>query len=234
MALSKTVVVTVLAALVALSGLSVSGVGPAFAQSPEPCESYVAEIIQSGCSGSFNCGLGSCSVAQEITPQSAFTATKLGFRFGGTGAGTVVLSLTSSPGGTVLAQTATLPVLTDGSFTEGPLLSPYDLLAGQTYYLQVDSTIPGTILFCYEPGNPYSYGIAWCRTGAGWSSNNPSNSDYAFVVYRCGSAATTRPKSVGGEAYPVDKTGLLALWGIGVVVLVAGAYVVRRHAHGVK
>ncbi len=45
-------------------------------------------ISQEAVDQSFNCVLGSCSVAQQIVPQTTFNATKVGFRFGGTGGGT--------------------------------------------------------------------------------------------------------------------------------------------------
>ncbi|MBI2639396.1 MAG: fibronectin type III domain-containing protein [Candidatus Sungbacteria bacterium] len=151
--------------------------------------SYVF-ISQEDASQSFNCVSISCNVAQQIVPASTFTATKLGFKFGGSGTGTTTLTIRSSLDGTVLATTGSLPILTNGSFTEGSLSTSVTLTQGASYYLQINTTIPDTIRFSYAYGNPYTAGIAYAQAygvSGGWScsicSNNPLNGDYAFRIY---------------------------------------------------
>jgi IS30 family transposase len=69
-------------------------------------------------------------------PASTFTATRVGFKFGGTGNGTVTISLRNSLDGTVLATTPSMTILTSGGFTEGNLNTAVTLTQGATYYLQ--------------------------------------------------------------------------------------------------
>lgn len=148
---------------------------------PSPPQGVV--ISQEDASQSFNCVLGSCSVAQQIVPQTTFNATKIGFKFGGMGTGTATLTLRSSIDGPIISTTGSLAILTNGDFTEGDLNAPVTLFQVNTYYLQVDSTVPGTILFYFAYENPYPYGIASTKVSYGWMNNNPSNGDFAFRIY---------------------------------------------------
>ncbi len=171
---------------------------------PQPNESLM--ISQEDDSSNFNCALGSCSIAQEINPQITFNAVRVGFKFGGTGKGTASISLRTSIDGPILATTENLAILTDGRFTEGELNVPITLYSGKTYYLQVDTVIPSSILFCFVYGNPYPYGIAWCKVSNGWTSNNPSKGDYTFRIY--GVKENQPPKSAISGAVTFNGLGL--------------------------
>jgi hypothetical protein len=64
-------------------------------------------------------------------------------------------------------------------------------------------------------------------SGATWYTQ--SRFPYGFSVIHCPEAA------VGGEAYPVNKVGLLAPWlALAVIIVAGGVYLVRRRVHSQK
>ncbi len=115
--------------------------------------------------------------------------------------------------------------LAEGSWTEIAFSTPFNVAAGQKYAIVVRApagNYPDNRLL-WSQGDSAAYGDGnseySANSGSSWSTEIMF--DLQFEVYG-EQAAQSRPKAVGGEAYPVDKARLFAPF-IVLAALVAGA-----------
>jgi hypothetical protein len=183
--------------------------------------------------------------AQTFTAESSHAITSVSLqlsRFVGDGIpGIITVSIRATDsngyptGGDLASGTtdgSTLPNTVGSTVWREIALSPcLDVTVGEVYAIVVSNTGgSGNRITWWGPGtNGYSGGskfdCCWTR--------NPNLEDNHFRIY--GTDSCPQPQPVGGEAYPINRLGLIAPWiALASAVGAASFYIFRRRVHSWK